>query len=560
MQALHVDAAPYAAPRPDARARATPAPPAGGDAGAPGALLAARRAAGAAELARHAHARHALEPALRAAAADDVAALSAALNQIGWHSAGAWAPWGMGGTGAPAAQRTPLMVAATFGALNCVRTLLAAGADPNAAAPDDGATALHCAAAGGSSRAVQAVAALLQQGADAGAVDRAGQRPADVVFALQPPDCRPAELVTALHCMLGGLVKAQAPAGAAPMVPGMHFQQPVGAGSPPRPPSPPGGGGGELIFGSPARGGGDAAVPRPMPSPPPAAAAAAVGSYEHSGAVAQPQTEPSDLDRDEYQTDHFRMYEFKVHMCPKTRAHDWTECPFAHPGEKARRRDPRRFKYSGTACPDFRKGACRRGDACEFAHGVFECWLHPSRYRTQLCKDGRACPRRVCFFAHCPSELRAPDSVPMCMPTAPPRTVSPGKPASAAEAVSASAPGAPITGPPTVDSSPTSALSLGSSPNGGSPSHGSSPSSSSLPSSATLMGATAVPSSLPVSVIESLKMASLHLGDTGAFMSSEAIDMPQLRKVSQPSMARSDSYLQMCQENSNWVSSLCGDV
>lgn len=88
------------------------------------------------------------------------------------------------------------------------------------------------------------------------------------------------------------------------------------------------------------------------------------------------------------------------------RSHDWTECPFAHPGEKARRRDPRRFHYSGTACPDFRKGSCRRGEACEYAHGVFECWLHPGRYRTQPCKDGRNCRRRVCFFAHTASQLR----------------------------------------------------------------------------------------------------------------------------------------------------------
>eukprot|EP00249_Psilotum_nudum_P025073 c29366_g4_i1 orf=1091-2398(-) len=83
-----------------------------------------------------------------------------------------------------------------------------------------------------------------------------------------------------------------------------------------------------------------------------------------------------------------------------------TECPFAHPGEKARRRDPKRFHYSGTACPDFRKGSCRRGDTCEFAHGVFECWLHPARYRTQPCKDGTNCRRRVCFFAHTPEQLR----------------------------------------------------------------------------------------------------------------------------------------------------------
>ncbi len=41
-----------------------------------------------------------------------------------------------------------------------------------------------------------------------------------------------------------------------------------------------------------------------------------------------------------------------------------------------------------------------RGDACGFAHGVFEAWLHPSRYRTQLCKDGVACYRSVCV--ECP--------------------------------------------------------------------------------------------------------------------------------------------------------------
>ncbi|GJM94835.1 hypothetical protein PR202_ga11514 [Eleusine coracana subsp. coracana] len=109
---------------------------------------------------------------------------------------------------------------------------------------------------------------------------------------------------------------------------------------------------------------------------------------------------------DAYACDEFRMYEFKVRRCARGRSHDWTDCPFAHPGEKARRRDPRRFHYSGAACPDFRKGGCKRGDGCEFAHGVFECWLHPARYRTQPCKDGTACRRRVCFFAHTPDQLR----------------------------------------------------------------------------------------------------------------------------------------------------------
>ncbi|KAK8547225.1 hypothetical protein V6N13_097941 [Hibiscus sabdariffa] len=110
--------------------------------------------------------------------------------------------------------------------------------------------------------------------------------------------------------------------------------------------------------------------------------------------------------------DHFRMFKFKVRSCARGRGHDWTECPYAHPGEKARRRDPKRYHYSGTVCPDFRKfGNCRKGDACEFAHGVFECWLHPARYRTQPCKDGTGCRRRVCFFAHTPDQLRVVSSV-----------------------------------------------------------------------------------------------------------------------------------------------------
>lgn len=115
-----------------------------------------------------------------------------------------------------------------------------------------------------------------------------------------------------------------------------------------------------------------------------------------------------DLDEpaDAFSCDNFRMFEFKIKRCSRARSHDWTECPYAHPGEKARRRDPRKFHYTGNGCPEFKKGQCVKGDACEFAHGVFECWLHPSRYRTQPCKDGTHCARRVCFFAHTPDQLR----------------------------------------------------------------------------------------------------------------------------------------------------------
>ncbi|CAD7702705.1 unnamed protein product [Ostreobium quekettii] len=112
-----------------------------------------------------------------------------------------------------------------------------------------------------------------------------------------------------------------------------------------------------------------------------------------------------------YASDEFRMYCFKVLPCSKHYSHDWTVCPFAHPGEKARRRDPRVFRYAGVECPHVKEGLkCPRGDLCPFAHNIFECWLHPTRYRTQLCNEPASCRRKVCFFAHALEELREPSN------------------------------------------------------------------------------------------------------------------------------------------------------
>eukprot|EP00878_Enallax_costatus_P002148 GHUV01002316.1.p1 GENE.GHUV01002316.1~~GHUV01002316.1.p1 ORF type:complete len:578 (+),score=123.64 GHUV01002316.1:300-2033(+) len=87
--------------------------------------------------------------------------------------------------------------------------------------------------------------------------------------------------------------------------------------------------------------------------------------------------------------------------------HDIGACPFAHSGEKAARRDLRVFKYDSSACPDvLQSGRCPRGISCNMAHSVFEYWLHPQRYRTQMCRDGASCTRKVCFFAHSDQELR----------------------------------------------------------------------------------------------------------------------------------------------------------
>ncbi|KAE8706481.1 zinc finger CCCH domain-containing protein 29-like isoform 2 [Hibiscus syriacus] len=79
-----------------------------------------------------------------------------------------------------------------------------------------------------------------------------------------------------------------------------------------------------------------------------------------------------DINNGIYGTDDFKMYTFKVKPCSRAYSHDWTECPFVHPGENARRRDLRKYPYICVPCPEFLKGACPRVDACEYAHE-----LHP---------------------------------------------------------------------------------------------------------------------------------------------------------------------------------------
>ena len=37
---------------------------------------------------------------------------------------------------------------------------------------------------------------------------------------------------------------------------------------------------------------------------------------------------------------------------------------------------------------------------------AWEVGLHPSSFRSQMCTFGAACTRRMCFFAHHPSQLR----------------------------------------------------------------------------------------------------------------------------------------------------------
>ncbi|EEF35631.1 nucleic acid binding protein, putative [Ricinus communis] len=273
--------------------------------------------------------------------------------------------------------RTPLMVAATYGSIDVIKLILSlSDADVNRPCGLDNSTALHCAASGGAVNAGDVVKLLLAAGADPNLTDANGHRPIDVIVV--PPKLRNVkftleELLAIDRAFIGHNLRIST--------------RTSDSNSPPLSPS--------VENGSPL-----SSLDSPMKS------------KLNDGPTASEKKEypvdPSlpDIKNSIYSTDEFRMYSFKVRPCSRAYSHDWTECPFVHPGENARRRDPRKFHYSCVPCPDFRKGACRRGDMCEYAHGVFECWLHPAQYRTRLCKDGTSCARRVCFFAHTVEELR----------------------------------------------------------------------------------------------------------------------------------------------------------
>ncbi|MBA0706099.1 hypothetical protein Golax_018234 [Gossypium laxum] len=273
-------------------------------------------------------------------------------------------------------ERTPLMVASTYGSIDVIKLIISSSdADVNRVCGRDKSTALHCAASGGADNVIDVVKLLLAAGADVNMVDANGHPPVDVIVV--PPKLRDVKLTlekllaTESSCF-DSRVAAVANSDSPPLSPSQENRS--------------------LFSGS------DSPI-KSRPSDAPISLVSEKKEYP---------IDPSlpDIKNSIYSTDELRMYSFKVRPCSRAYSHDWTECPFVHPGENARRRDPRKFHYSCVPCPDFRKGACRRGDMCEYAHGVFECWLHPAQYRTRLCKDGTSCARRVCFFAHTADELR----------------------------------------------------------------------------------------------------------------------------------------------------------
>ncbi|CAO2822199.1 unnamed protein product [Amaranthus hypochondriacus] len=278
---------------------------------------------------------------------------------------------------------TPLMVASLYGSIDILKLILSLSmVDVNRPCKEDKSTALHCAASGGSVNAVDAVKLLLEAGADHNALDADGRRPFDVIMVSPNRN----DVKFALEELLAGHGSISERI--------LRVSTTTNSNSPQLSSSP--------INGYPSSS--SDSPPSPLNSKLDDPQAISYTSEKKEYPI-----DPSipDIKNSIYASDEFRMFSFKIRPCSRAYSHDWTECPFVHPGENARRRDPRKFHYSCVPCPEFRKGACRKGDMCEYAHGVFECWLHPAQYRTRLCKDGLICARRVCFFAHTPDELRS---------------------------------------------------------------------------------------------------------------------------------------------------------
>ncbi|XP_004490603.1 zinc finger CCCH domain-containing protein 66-like [Cicer arietinum] len=305
---------------------------------------------------------HEVSSLLEFSAADDLISFRDAVEKEGCDvdGVGLWYGRRVGSNKLGYEERTPLMVAAIFGSLGVSAYILATGyVDVNRSSGSDGATALHCAVAGGSAASVEIIKLLLDASADASAVDVNGNRPVDLIVSVANSIFNPRKRM--LQALLEGIGGADWTC--------LTFPE-------------------EISFGHvDEQQRQDVNMPRV--------------SKDYPVDLSLP-----DINNGIFSTDEFRMYTFKVKPCSRAYSHDWTECPFVHPGENARRRDPKMYNYTCVPCPEFRKGSCSKGDLCEYAHGIFECWLHPAQYRTRLCKDESSCTRRVCFFAHKLEELR----------------------------------------------------------------------------------------------------------------------------------------------------------
>uniref|UniRef100_A0A669F4B9 Unk like zinc finger n=1 Tax=Oreochromis niloticus TaxID=8128 RepID=A0A669F4B9_ORENI len=112
----------------------------------------------------------------------------------------------------------------------------------------------------------------------------------------------------------------------------------------------------------------------------------------------------------------FVLANYKTDQCtkPPRLCRQGYACPHYH-NSRDRRRNPRKFKYRSTPCPNVKHGdewgepsKCESGDSCQYCHSRTEQQFHPEIYRSTKCNDMRQtgyCPRGpFCAFAHVESK------------------------------------------------------------------------------------------------------------------------------------------------------------
>ncbi|KAK3042091.1 hypothetical protein RJ639_001793 [Escallonia herrerae] len=117
-------------------------------------------------------------------AADDLSTFIRLVEDksVGVNEVGFWYGRRIGSRKMGFEERTPLMIASMYGSTEVLKYILRTGkADVNRACGSDGATALHCAAAGGSNSSVEIVRLLIEAAADVNYVDASGNKPVDLI-------------------------------------------------------------------------------------------------------------------------------------------------------------------------------------------------------------------------------------------------------------------------------------------------------------------------------------------------------------------------------------------
>ncbi|XP_037331517.1 putative E3 ubiquitin-protein ligase UNKL [Pungitius pungitius] len=113
-----------------------------------------------------------------------------------------------------------------------------------------------------------------------------------------------------------------------------------------------------------------------------------------------------------WQDTNFVLANYKTDQCnkPPRLCRQGYACPHYH-NSRDRRRNPRKFKYRSTPCPNVKHGdewgepsKCESGDCCQYCHSRTEQQFHPEIYKSTKCNDMRQtgyCPRGpFCAFAH----------------------------------------------------------------------------------------------------------------------------------------------------------------